>query len=171
MIFEISLFEGAERENGMRLQTACFTGHREIPAAERSGILREVTDTVRSLYERGYRTFCAGGALGFDTIAAQAVLALRKTYPDIRLHLILPCKNQAARWSAGDQTVYETIKAAADEVTYTAEEYTRYCMHVRNRRLVDESSVCICYLKKPTGGTAYTVNYAEQKGLQIVEIK
>ncbi len=154
----------------MRLQTACFTGHREIPAGEQSNILRRTADAILSLYDRGYRTFCAGGALGFDTIAARAVIALRQKYPDIRLHLILPCRDQTAKWSAPDRLLYETIKREANEITYTAESYTRDCMLKRNRQLVEESSVCICYLKKRTGGTAYTVNYAEQKGLQIIEI-
>lgn len=134
----------------MRLQTACFTGHREIPDSAQNDIMRQTADVVTALYARGYRTFCTGGALGFDTIAARVVLLLREKHPDIRLHLILPCPEQAARWLEADRMVYETIKAAADEVTYTSEQYTRYCMHVRNRRLVDESSVCVCYLKKRT---------------------
>ena len=33
--------------------------------------------------EQGYRYFGAGGALGFDTLAAQTVLELRSEYPDI----------------------------------------------------------------------------------------
>lgn len=155
----------------MKQQTACFTGHRDIPWAEQSNILRKTAEVVRELYARGYRTFCTGGALGFDTLAARVVLALKKTHPDLRLHLILPCKDQAAKWAPDDRLLYETIKREADEVTYTAEEYTSYCMHVRNRRLVEESSVCICYLKKRIGGTAYTVDHAKKQGLQIIAIE
>jgi hypothetical protein len=43
-------------------------------------------------------------------------------------------------------------------------------MQKRNRHLVDNSSVCICYLTKPTGGTAYTVNYARRSGLQVINM-
>ena len=43
-------------------------------------------------------------------------------------------------------------------------------MQKRNRHLVDNSSICICYLTKPTGGTAYTVNYARRCSLQILNI-
>ena len=154
----------------MRLQTACFTGHREIPAQEQSHIVQNTARIVRELYARGYRTFCAGGALGFDTIAARVILTLKKTYPDIRLHLVLPCKTQTAHWLSADRLVYEVIKKEADEITYISDDYTKYCMMERNRRLVDLSSVCICYLKKKTGGTAYTVGYAQKQGLQILEI-
>ena len=43
-------------------------------------------------------------------------------------------------------------------------------MHKRNRHLVDNSSVCVCYLNRESGGTAYTVRYAKEKGLEIVNI-
>ena len=38
----------------------------------------------------GYLYFGAGGALGFDTLAAQTVLDLKKDYPQIKLILVLP---------------------------------------------------------------------------------
>jgi len=40
----------------------------------------------------------------------------------------------------------------------------------RNRYLADHSGVCLCYLTQTTGGTAYTVGYAKQKGLAVVNI-
>jgi len=43
-------------------------------------------------------------------------------------------------------------------------------MQRRNRYLVDHSGVCLCYLTQETGGTVYTVGYAGQKGLQVVNI-
>lgn len=109
-------------------------------------------------------------ALGFDTMAAQAVLRLKRQYPSICLILVLPCLPQAKHWSEHDQAVYNHIKARADKVVYTAQEYSRGCMHKRNRHLVDNSSICICYLTETTGGTAYTVNYAKMQGLAVINI-
>ena len=65
---------------------------------------------------------------------------------------------------------YEEIKRCADKVTYTSEHYFRGCMQKRNRHLVDNSSACICYLSKPAGGTAYTVDHARRCGLQVINI-
>ena len=65
---------------------------------------------------------------------------------------------------------YERIKALADKVVYTSQEYTKGCMHKRNRHLVDHSSVCVCYLTKKDGGTAYTVDYAERQGLEVINL-
>lgn len=50
----------------------------------------------------------------------------------------------------------------ANKVVYTSQEYTRDCMFERNRHLADYSSVCICYLNKPSGGKVYTVEYAKK---------
>lgn len=126
--------------------------------------------TLVTLIEQGYRYFGAGGALGFDTLAAQAVLRLRERYPQIRLILVLPCLNQTRGWPQADIDTYEEIKRCADKVTYTSEHYFRGCMQKRNRHLVDNSSACICYLTKPTGGTAYTVDYARRMGLRIINV-
>lgn len=122
------------------------------------------------LIEQGYCYFGAGGALGFDTIAAQTVLNLRKKYEQVKLILVLPCYSQAERWGSRDKQIYEEIKKSADKVVFTSDEYTKGCMQKRNRYLVDNSSVCVCYLTKNVGGTAYTVNYAQKKRLEIVNI-
>ena len=95
---------------------------------------------------------------------------LKRRHQGIRLTLVLPCRDQAEKWAQTDQVQYEYIKSRADEVIYTAEEYHKGCMQKRNRYLVDHSAYCICYLTRSSGGTAYTVNYAREHGLQLVNI-
>ena len=133
-------------------------------------IKRQLKYEIEKLIGEGYCYFGAGGALGFDTLAAEAVLKLKESHPQIRLILVLPCKTQSQGWDSKDISVYEDIKARSDKYVYTSVEYNRGCMFKRNRHLVDNSSVCICYLTENKGGTAYTVNYAEQKGLRIINL-
>ena len=154
----------------MRNRTVCFTGHRKMPPEQLKEITRRLKDRITDLIGHGYLYFGAGGALGFDTLAAQTVLELKKTYPQIKLILVLPCETQTRGWESCDVATYEEIKAQADKVVYTSKEYTRGCMHKRNRHLVDNSSTCICYLTENKGGTFYTVNYANSKQLKIVNI-
>lgn len=90
--------------------------------------------------------------------------------PDIRLILVLPCFSQTRGWSQEDIEIYDDIKQKADKVVYTSQEYTRGCMHKRNRHLVDNSSACISYLTENKGGTFYTVNYAKSKGVEVINI-
>lgn len=154
----------------IREQTCCFTGHRDLPPNESAIIGHRLEQALRELILSGVRFFGAGGALGFDTLAAQTVLSLRQEYPHIRLILVLPCLSQTRGWRPKDVEVYEAIKKQADKVTYTAREYTKGCMHRRNRHLVDCSGTCVCYLKRDTGGTAYTVRYAREQGLRVINL-
>lgn len=154
----------------MKEKTVCFTGHRTIPMLKKWKIEKKLKETLEALIDNGYCYFGAGGALGFDTIAAQTVLGLKKKHPEIKLILVLPCKNQTRGWEEKDVSVYESIIEQADKVVYTQEHYDRGCMFKRNRHLVDNSSVCIAYLTEEKGGTAYTVNYANQKGVKVINI-
>ena len=154
----------------VRDYTCCFTGHRALPPEERGAIAYQLEQTVIMLIQAGIRFFGAGGARGFDTLAAQTILKLRRKYPHIKLILVLPCLSQTQGWRDEDIKVYESIKTAADKVTYTSEKYTQGCMHKRNRHLVDHSSICVCYLTEDRGGTAYTVNYAKKQGLTVINL-
>ena len=154
----------------MKEKTCCFTGHRDIPSGANQRIFAKTEKMIESLSKKGYLYFGAGGALGFDTIAAFAVLKLKERSPDIRLILVLPCIAQTRGWSREDVEIYEDIKKQADKVVYTSEEYTRGCMHKRNRHLVDNSSACIAYLTESKDGTAYTVDYANKHGLIVYNI-
>ena len=154
----------------MKEHTVCFIGHRKMPQEQKDVVALRLKIEITKLIENGYRYFGAGGALGFDTLAAQTVLELKTEHPDVKLILVLPCLSQTRGWSARDIEIYEEIKSKADKVVYTSQEYTRGCMHKRNRHLVDNSSVCICYLTESTGGTAYTINYAKEKGLMTINV-
>ena len=151
-------------------QTACFTGHRKIPFLRKRKIKKRLKQVLVEAIEQGYRYFGAGGALGFDVLAAQTVLELKREYPEIKLILVLPCQDQTRGWAQKDIEEYERIKAAADKVVFTSKEYYSGCMHKRNRHLVDNSSLCICYLTEQSGGTAYTVDYAQAHGLKIINV-
>ena len=151
----------------IKSKTCCFTGHREIPSYLYDKITKETEQAIEEHIRDGYLYFGTGGALGFDTIAALTVLKLRKKYPYIKLILVLPCSTQTKNWLPQDVKIYEEIKKQANKVVYTSQEYAKGCMHKRNRHLVDHSSACICYFSNNKGGTAYTVNYALNKGLTI----
>ena len=66
-------------------QCCCFTGHRVIPAAVGEELKLRLRAEIENLINRGTLVFIAGGALGFDTLAAQAVVALKSKYPFIKL--------------------------------------------------------------------------------------
>ena len=150
--------------------TCCFSGHRKIPKDNYAFIQSNLRTAVVNNIEKGYRFFETGGALGFDTMAAQTILELKEIYSQIKLILVLPCITQTKSWLKDDIDEYNRIKELADEVVYTSKEYSKGCMHKRNRYLVDHSTLCISYLTESKGGTAYTVKYAESKGVRVINI-
>lgn len=153
-----------------RNTTCCFTGHRDLKNEEKEKIWNLLCNKLFLLYQIGYRQFCSGGALGFDTMAAASVLWLKTKYNDVKLILVLPCKRQEARWTEHDQTVYKRMLSCADEIIYTSEEYFTGCMHIRNNRLIDMSSFCIAYQQHPSGGSYYTVKRAVSEGIEVYNI-
>lgn len=149
-------------------KTCCFTGHRQIPSDRLSAVVGALRDAVCALYDEGYRHFIAGGALGFDTYAARAVLILKRERPDMTLSLFLPCLDQADAWSEKDKAEYERIKSEADEVLTLADRYFDGCMQKRNQAMVDASSACIAYVTRPRSGAGQTVRMAERAGLTVI---
>ncbi len=151
-------------------KTCCFSGHRIIPVGERERVKEQLKNIIPELYSGGIDTFLCGGAVGFDMLAAESVLAFKAKMRDIRLVMALPCINQAEKWSVKQRRDYNRILSAADEVIYLSEEYTKGCMHVRNRFMVGNSAVCVCYCRSASGGTAYTVEQARRLGLKIYNV-
>lgn len=123
---------------------------------------------VKTLAERGCRTFLSGMALGTDQWAASAVLALRREFPDIRLHCVLPCTFQDNKWTAGQSETYHSILNQADSVICVNYQYTLDCMMKRNRYLVDHASMILAvYNGGKRGGTAATVRYARSQRREL----
>lgn len=158
----------------LREASCCFTGHRRVPKSEERVLLLKLAGEIRRLHEEeGIDFFLAGGALGFDTLAAREVLNYRESEPSsVRLILVLPCLGQDSGWSEADSRIYQDFIRRADEVIYTGDIYSQACMHIRNRYLVKHSSVCLCYLKgnRYRSGTGNTVAMARKEGLEVINL-
>ncbi len=155
-----------------RNKTCFFTGHRSVPNGSASEVVNILDRIIESLYYRGFSEFICGGAIGFDTLAACRVAVAKKKFGSIKLRLILPCRDQTFKWRNNyDIELYRRIKGMADDVTYASENYTSGCMHLRNRMMADRSSVCVAYYNgSSSGGTAYTVKYARELCLEIINV-
>ena len=156
----------------LREKTVCFTGHREIRHEKCEFFLRE---TIENLINKGFRFFGAGGARGFDSLAEKVVLDLKESkYPHIHLILVLPFENQYLHetgWSKEEIDFYHYAKNKASKVVHLNPTYESGIYYKRNRHLVDNSSVCVAYQYKNTGGTAYTTNYAKKVGVQLIYLR
>lgn len=149
-----------------------FTGHRIFNASDET--IGNLVAVLIKLIFYGTTDFYAGGALGWDMLCENAVLKLREKYPDIKLHLVLPCppEEQTKFWLAEQRETYQKILKAADSVEIVSEHYGKNCMKKRNERLVELGDVCVCYCnkKKTRSGTGQTVRIAEKQGKEIINL-
>ena len=154
-----------------KFKVACFSGHRKLPQ-DLTEIRKNLEKAIISLIDQGVVFFGSGGALGWDQLAATTVLKLKKDYPHIKLVMVLPCppEQQSLKWNEEQKKRYYEILEQADKMRVLSPKYTNTCMLDRNRHLVDCSAYLISYLRENSGGTFYTVNYAQQKGLKILRI-
>ena len=149
------------------MKVCAFTGHRNLSGTDFDEHLLE--RVVKNLVINGYDRFLCGMAVGFDLKAAQAVLALKGLY-DVQLVACLPCANQAERFSAKNKKLYDEILSRCDDIIVMEMEYKNGCMQQRDRYLVDNCDTLVSFLRKTSGGTYYTVNYAKKTNKKIIEI-
>jgi len=153
------------------MKTCFFSGHRVLPEGIDRSLSTLLRERISDLCESGVTEFICGGAMGFDRMAAEAVLHLRDCwYPRIKLILLLPYPDQSEHWPAPEQDAYREILRQADQVHYTAEVYFPGCFHLRNQQMADRSDCLICYCREDSGGTAETIKYAKKKGLPIANL-
>ena len=76
-------------------KTCFFTGHRKIAQSKIEIVKAQLAENIEKMItEYGVNTFIDGGALGFDTIAAETVIEMREKYQNIKLVMYLPCYGQ-----------------------------------------------------------------------------
>ena len=156
-------------------KSVCFTGHRTIAEDKETLSARLYALLERLVTEKKVTDFHTGGAVGWDALAALTVLKLRESYPEVKLHLVLPCpfEEQSAKWNEAQKAEYQHILGLADNVEQVSDRYYNGCMKVRNARLVEfATDYCICYWnpKDFRSGTGQTVRMAQRKGIEVINL-
>lgn len=186
MLFKkYNALENAKKEIGdiithLNSTTLCFTGHRtqKLPwrfneADPRCVAMKETlyNELLTSINE-GYNTFLSGMALGFDILCVEVLLKLKKTYKDIKIIGIIPCKTQDKLWKDEQKKKYKDLLNKIDGVRCIYDDYIgSECMLERNRYMVNHSSKMIALFNGLPGGTKSTIDYAKKQGLNVTIIK
>ena len=168
--------------NRMTKKTVCktcaFTGYRpqKMPWGEDEGsplcvaFKARLKRALESLIGDGYVTFLSGCARGFDTMAAEAVLELRETYPWIRLEMVSPWDGQANRWSDADKLRRAHLFEQADQIVYISHVYSKEVYFKRNAWMVAHCDLLLAAFDGQPGGTAMTVAYAHERGVKVARL-
>lgn len=157
--------------------TVAFTGYRTAKILRSiteqntlETIAEELEKTVLCLYKQGYTTFLSGMCDGFDLLAAEATLRVRRHQPEIRLVAVIPFQGQELGYSERDKERYKVVHELANDVVYTSENYHERAYLERNDYLLNNASVVVCYYDGQQGGTMYTVNHAKLRALPIINL-
>lgn len=161
------------------IPTACFTGHRpkylesyNPRSPKNNAMLLELRKIIIDHIEnKDVSIFITGMALGIDMWAARIVLALRGKYPHLQLVAAIPCKNQEKKWLKHSQDEWQSIIDKCDHVHYVSEEeYTPWCMNIRNEWMVNNSDYVIGVHDGSKGGTFNCIEYARRQGKEITRL-
>lgn len=164
----------------VKSKSVCLTGHRNQKLIwgfnERDERCLKMKDNLRIEIEKaidsGYETFYSGMALGFDLICVETILELKKKYNNIKIVEVLPCKTQDIKWQSKDRERYRKLLWQLDGIRCIYDNYIgAECMLERNRFMVDNSSMMIALYGGAAGGTKSTIEYARNKGLEIIIIE
>jgi len=146
--------------------TCCVTGHRNIPAEMGDFTKGELTKAVQAAIAGGYNHFISGFAAGIDLMFAEIVVSLRNRHA-ITLEAAIP---YPGRMNTPDK-MFQRLIGECDFVKVHSAGYSKGCFMVRNRYMVDSSSLVIAvYDGREKGGTAATVRYAMKRGRTIKQI-
>lgn len=157
------------------MKTICVTGHRpdKLYGYDLSDIRYvELKDKLKKiLIEEECTTAITGMALGVDTVFAVAVLELKKSGHDIKLHCAIPCQNHSCKWNKISIKIYNFILDKADKVTIVTDKpYQSWMMQRRNEFMVDLSDKVIAVWNGSKGGTANCIKYAQEQKKEIIRI-
>ncbi len=159
--------------------SCCFTGHRPsgLPFKYNENDPRCIElkrqlrfHITRLITENNVNKFITGMAMGIDIFAAEEVLGLKEMFPVIEIICAIPCPNQTDGWNSSWKQRYQDIINNCDKSVTLSEEYSRACMHIRNRYMVDNSRYLIAVFGGGGGGTASTIRYANKKEREITVI-
>ena len=143
-------------------KTVCFTGHRDCKIS-----YEDVYNVVLGLCEEGFLYFGVGGAVGFDMLVSKCIIDLKKIYKNIKLIVVIPFFGQEKYFSMDQKKEYYKILNGADKVVCLNEKYKKGAYLMRDRHLINNSSLCVGYLRKYKGGTCYTIKYALKMGVEV----
>ncbi len=141
-----------------------FSGHRNLAGLDYSLLDRVISDLIKN----GVQEFFCGMAQGFDIAAAESLLSFNNK--EVRLTACLPCADQTQTFSESNKLRYQAVLERCAKIITLAPEYYNGCMHARDRFMVENCDVLVCFLRRSSGGTFYTVNYARKLGKKIIEL-
>ncbi len=138
-----------------------FFGHKDTPPSVFMTI-KEVTEQLIVLKKAD--CFMVGNQGAFDNMVLKALRELKTEYPHIRYNVVLAYmpfhnhENESIKFT-------ETLLPEGIETVPK-----RFAISWRNRWMVQQSQIIICYVTHSWGGAAQFVDYAHRQRKEVINI-
>ncbi|HCJ01681.1 MAG TPA: hypothetical protein DIC18_01275 [Clostridiales bacterium] len=146
--------------------TICFCGHSEISGGE--CVKRKILAFLQTLSANENITFFIGGYGDFDHIALNACLEYKAQYNSQTIICFITPYNS--------EDYFENRKyflGKIDQIVYPELENVpkRYAIVYRNRWMIRNSDIVVCYIDHTWGGAYKTYKYALNKKKTVINVK
>ena len=136
---------------------ACtFFGHRECFGLD-SQVLQQA---IEELITQGVDTFYVGHQGQFDSIVYSCLKQLKREHPRIRVCVVLAyLPTEKNEYDDTTDTMYPEI-----------EGHPKFAIERRNRRMVEVSEYCLCYINHTWGGAYKFAKLAKRCGKTVINL-
>lgn len=142
-----------------------ITGHRPQKFTNPSEAKRICEDVVIDYSNMSADiTFNVGGCIGADSWVAEKCIELNMPF---NLFMPFPSKIQSKFWNDKESKSLEHQILKAGVVTIVQDNYSKAAYHIRDRAIVDNSNLLVCFLEDFKSGTYSTVKYALSKNIPV----
>lgn len=139
----------------------CFFGHGDAPQYIAPQIEAAVEKLIQS---KMANEFLVGNQGQFDRMALAVLRSMKERYPQITYRVVLPYMPKSGDTGSG-YADGETLLPEGIECVHP-----RYAISWRNKWLVEQSDLVICYVTHSWGGAVQFVKLAERKGKEIINL-
>lgn len=166
--------------NGNKNYSCCVIGHRKV-----SENIKIVQELINLIEQQNIAVFKFGYYGEFNELCYKTLIELKKKYSNIKLILYSLNNEVAFTFEEAERYKYkyknkEFPYKSFDEIIYLTEvDETRfkYACVLRNKKLIDESDICLFYLRENYtllsnghSGTKIAYDYAKKGGKNIIII-
>ena len=138
-----------------------FFGHKDAPYSLYPKI-KEYTEKL--ILQHNIESFMVGNQGGFDSMVLKALRELKQTYSHICYNVVLaymPTQKQECE-------LYDPSETFLPEGIETVPK--RFAISWRNKWMVRESDLILCYITHSWGGAAQYVEYAKRQGKEVINL-
>ena len=138
-----------------------FFGHKDAPQS----LYPKIKEYIEKLIsQRNIESFMVGNQGGFDSMELKALRELKQTYSHICYNVVLaymPTQKQ-------EYELYDPSETFLPEGIETVPK--RFAISWRNKWMVRESDLILCYITHSWGGAAQYVEYAKRQGKEVINL-